>query len=128
MLITIDFGTDIPEDFELGYDYQTTWVSSLKAQKFESDWRAAVIIGKVFLEGSPNGGIRKLLRMIYGIQMKIQYTANLSANNIKSIKITTRNDETPMIMNVPEDKSIIVSSHTNNYNKYFGIEIEFNDQ
>ena len=66
--------------------------------------------------------------MIYGIQMKIQYTANLSANNIKSIKIITRNDETPMIMNVPEDKRIIVSSHTNNYNKYFGIEIEFKDQ
>ena len=65
--------------------------------------------------------------MIYGIQMKIRYTENLSAN-VKSIKITTRNDETPMIMNVLEDKSIIVSSHTNNYNKYFGIEIEFNDQ
>ena len=127
MLITIDFGTDIPEDFELGYDYQTTWVSSLKAQKFESDWRAAVIIGKVFLEGSPNGGIRKLLRMIYGIQMKIRYTENLSAN-VKSIKITTRNDETPMIMNAPEDKNIIFSTHKRNYNKYFGIEIEFNDQ
>ena len=65
--------------------------------------------------------------MIYGIQMKIRYTENLSAN-VKSIKITTRNDETPMIMNVPEDKSIIVSSHTNNYNKYFGIEREFKDQ
>lgn len=65
--------------------------------------------------------------MIYGIQMKIRYTENLSAN-VKSIKITTRNDETPMIMNAPEDKNIIFSTHKRNYNKYFGIEIEFKDQ
>ena len=123
MLITLDFD-DIPNDFKLGLDCETTWVSNQNAQNLEKDWISAVIIGKVFLKNSPKGGIRKLLRMTEGILMKIQYTENLSSH-VKSIKITTRNNETPMIMNVPETKKIIYSTHKNNYNKYFCIEMEF---
>ena len=130
MLITLDFGTDIPQDFKLlsnsALDEQPTLVTNRNAQKYEQDWKSALIIGQVFINGCPKVGLNKLLRMIEGMRMKITYTENLAAH-VKSLKITTRNEGTPMIMNIPEDKNIYYSIHKNNYNKYFCIEFEFQD-